>query len=86
MSHYKILSGAIAIAALVIFSSAGQAYYVGPLKVGDQCYKVGGSGVGNGYWITCPTTGATANASLPRRNAKRTPRAKKGDRQGASSE
>src|SRR3981189_2573000 len=54
MSHYKILSGAIAIAALVTFTPTGQArQYNGPRKVGDQCFKPGSSGAGMGYWEAC---------------------------------
>ena len=67
MSHYKILSGAIAIATLVSFTATVQAQlYNGPRQVGDQCWKTGGTGVGMGYWVACPTTGATANAKIAR--------------------
>jgi hypothetical protein len=67
MSHYKILSGAIAIATLVSFTATVQAQlYNGPRQVDGKCWKTGGTGTGMGYWEACPTTGATANARIAR--------------------
>ena len=66
MSHWKFLSGAIAIAALVSVASAAQAdSYYGPRQVGDQCYRRNGAGESLGYWEKCPT-GQTANAAIQR--------------------
>jgi hypothetical protein len=80
MSHYKILSSAIAIAALVTVTSAAQAdMYYGPAKVADKCFKRGGSGESMGYWDNCPAARA-ANASISRpARAQRTRTAKKAE-------
>jgi hypothetical protein len=70
MSHYKFLSGAIAVAALLIVAPAAQAQqYYGPTKVGDKCFKRYGHGESLGYWEGCPAATSTAGASGRSANA-----------------
>jgi hypothetical protein len=74
MSHYKIFSGALAIAALVTFTSAVQAdHNYGPRQKNGQCWTTSGPNA-IGYWSPCPNTaartGTTANARVTRPSSK----------------
>jgi len=72
MSHWKVLSGAIAIATLSVASTALADSYYGPRQVGDQCYFRSGIGESMGYWGPCAAR--AANATIPRPGAAATSR------------